>query len=543
MPDLVPARMLNEFVYCNRLAYLEWAQQEWRDNYFTEDGHLQHRRVDRGGGQMEAPDFEARSVLMSAPGVGLLAKFDLIEGEGGEVSPVETKRGKPSKREEPVWDPERVQLCAQGLILRENGYRCERGFVYFATTRSRVEVPFDEELVKLTLDALRQLRLTLSIPAIPPPLEDSPRCPACSLNSICLPDEVNLLRGLQKEPRRLFAPKDDALPLYVDEQGLSIGVSKGVLEVKRKGELVNTCRLIEVSQVCLRGNIQVSTQAVRTLCERGIPICYFSYGGWFAGMTTGPTHKNIELRQHQFRRAFDDDYCLSLARRFVAAKIQNQRTMLRRNYRGDCDDVLDEMQRLRRAALKTENLGSLLGIEGMAARWYFSRLSGMFRARAAQDVETFSFESRTRRPPTDPVNAVLSYLYSLLSKELVVTCESIGLDPYQGFYHQPRYGRPALALDLMEEFRPLVADSTLLSLINKRQLGPGNFYGRAGAVSLTRDGRHAVIRAFERRLDEELTHPVFGYQLSYRRVLYVQARLLARCLAGEIEEYPVFVTR
>jgi CRISPR-associated protein Cas1 len=157
--------------------------------------------------------------------------------------------------------------------------------------------------------------------------------------------------------------------------------------------------------------------------------------------------------------------------------------------------------------------------------------------------ETFQLEGRNRRPPTDPVNALLSFVYSLLTKELTVTLQAVGFDPHLGFLHQPHYGRPSLALDLAEEFRPLVADSTVLTLINNEEVSARSFISRAGSVTLTDAGRKAVIAAYERRLETEITHPIFGYRISYRRVFEVQARLLARVLTGEIPNYPGFCTR
>ena len=143
----------------------------------------------------------------------------------------------------------------------------------------------------------------------------------------------------------------------------------------------------------------------------------------------------------------------------------------------------------------------------------------------------------------DPVNAVLSYLYAVLVKELFVTTLSVGFDPYLGFYHKPRYGRPALALDLMEEFRPIVADSVTITLINTKELKKKDFIETGAGVTITPDGRKKVLRAYERRMNDEIRHPVFGYTMSYRRILNVQARILSRVLAGEIPDYPPFLTR
>ncbi len=174
----------------------------------------------------------------------------------------------------------------------------------------------------------------------------------------------------------------------------------------------------------------------------------------------------------------------------------------------------------------------------MAAKEYFAGF-----AKLLNGGEPFNIEGRNRRPPRDPVNALLSFVYALLVKEWTLALYAAGFDPLLGFYHRPRYGRPSLALDLTEEFRPLVADSTVLTLVNNGEVTPASFIRRAGAVALTDAGRRAVIAAFERRMDTRVTHPIFGYRISYRRVLEVQARLLGRVLLGEIAEYPNFCTR
>lgn len=188
-------------------------------------------------------------------------------------------------------------------------------------------------------------------------------------------------------------------------------------------------------------------------------------------------------------------------------------------------------------------MNTLLGMEGVAANVYFSHFAGMLKYLDDTNAPEFIFSARNRRPPTDPVNALLSFLYSLLVKDITVTLLSVGFDPYLGFYHKPKYGRPALALDLMEEFRPLVADSTVISLINNREISPKDFVRRGPAVALKPDGRKKVLQAYERRMNALVTHPIFGYSISYRRILEVQIRLLARHISGEIPAYEPFCTR
>jgi CRISP-associated protein Cas1 len=557
VPDLIPARMLNEFAYCPRLAYLEWVQGDFADSADTVEGRHHHRRVDKESGDLPPADslpvdhdvLHARSVYLSAPGWGLVARVDLVEAQDGKVTPIDYKRGEAPDVPEGAWEPERVQVCAQGLVLEENGYRCAGGEIYFVASRKRVAIPFTDDLRARTLALLAQMRVAMASPEIPPPLEDSPKCPRCSLSGICLPDEINLLRlpsgeeSPPPEPRRLVAARDDALPLYVHSAGTRVGKSGDELVITPREGPKQTARLGQTSQLALFGQVQVSTQAIEAALGRGIPICYFSFGGWFYGMTTGLWHKNVELRRLQFRAAESPVASLALARAFVATKIRNCRTFLRRNAENLPVQAIDMLRRLAEDSERCEAAESLLGVEGTAARVYFENLPLLLKRADDDGNLAFDFTGRNRRPPRDPVNALLSLAYSMLAKDLTVILQSVGFDPFLGFYHRPRYGRPALALDLMEEFRPLIGDSVVLNAVNTGIVQRDDFTTRGGAVALSEAGRGRFLHAYERRMDELVTHPVFGYRISYRRVLEVQARLLARFLGGEIPNYPGFYTR
>jgi CRISPR-associated protein Cas1 len=284
--------------------------------------------------------------------------------------------------------------------------------------------------------------------------------------------------------------------------------------------------------------VQISTQAVRALLERSIPLLYFSYGGWFYGRTIVSAGNNVELRVAQMRAADDAVRSLAVSKGFVAAKIRNSRTMIRRNHSSPDPVLLRHLEILAKTAEQSDAIASLLGVEGAAARAYFGGFAGML----ARD-EGFDLDGRNRRPPRDPVNALLSFCYGLLVKDCTLALSVAGLDPMLGFYHRPRFGRPALALDMMEELRPIVADSVVLGVINNGVVTRDDFVIHSTGVALKAPARKRVLLAYERRMDQEITHPIFGYKLSYRRVCEVQARLLGRWVLGEIEAYPSFRTR
>jgi len=354
-----------------------------------------------------------------------------------------------------------------------------------------------------------------------------------------------------------MAARDDTRPLYLNTPGLRVGCSEEVLQIKDKGKVVEEVRARDLSHVALFGNIQISTQAVQSLCELEVPITYFSMGGWFYGITRGHGLKNVFLRIEQFRLAREEGRCLALARQFVHGKIRNHRTLLMRNHLEPPEPTILKLKRASEDALEAASAQELLGVEGAAASLYFQQFSGMIKTgddlalpaeqRGATDASqlafNFNFANRNRRPPTDPVNAMLSLAYSMLTKDCTLAALAVGFDPYIGFYHQPRFGRPALGLDLMEEFRPLVAESTVLSCINNRVVTEKDFVRAGQAVNLSAPGRKRFFQMYEQRMSSLITHPLFDYKVSYRRALELQARLLAKALTGEIAEYVPLLTR
>ncbi|HWV57845.1 MAG TPA: CRISPR-associated endonuclease Cas1 [Longimicrobiales bacterium] len=566
-PDLLPVRMLNEYAYCRRLFHLMHVEGRWADNVYTLEGREAHRRVDRLDHVLPDPDASddddsdtassegderpviSRSVALASERLGITAKLDLVSTAGDEAVPVDTKRGRVPNNPERSWEPERVQLMAQGLLLREHGFRTDHGVLYFTGSKTRVDVHFTPELEALTLRLIDEARRATRSPVLPDPLEDSPKCNGCSLAGICLPDETLALRHVQADPpdaghdavRRLYPVRDDALPLYIQEQGARVGKRGDVLVITRNGGEIASARLKDVSQLVLCGNVFITAQALHLLCEASVPIVHLSRGHWFYGITAGITLRNAYDRAAQFDAASNPARRLELARKIVAAKGANQRTLLLRNGRPRPEQVAAEMATLLRKIEHVESADQLLGIEGNVAAKYFSAFGTMLRPR---DIDAdWAFESRNRRPPRDPVNALLSFGYALLAKECTVALMAEGLDPWWGLYHQPRHGRPAFALDLMEEFRPVIVDSAVLTAINTGMVTASDFI-RSNAGCVMRDsGRKAFIRAYEARLDQLATHPVFDYRCSWRSMIRLQARLLARWLRGDVPRYQGITVR
>lgn len=572
--DLLPVRMLNEYAYCPRLFHLMHVEGRWADNVYTVEGRNAHRRVDKldhvlpdgsreptdadEGGQTgvgeetksgDAPPEVVRSVPLGSEALGLMAKLDLVSiddaSDPPEAVPVETKRGKVPNNPERSWEPERVQLMAQGLLLREHGYACDHGVLYFAGSRTRVDVPFTAELESRTRELIGLARNASQERQLPPPLEDSPKCNGCSLCAICLPDETLALRVARPDPaapsvRRLYPARLEAMPLYVQEQGARIGKKGGTLLIRKDREELASARIKDVSQLVICGNVQISTQTLHQLCEAAIPVVYLSTGNWFYGVTSGITLKNAFDRAAQFEMVQNPGQCLRFARQLVADKGTNQRVLLRRNGKPP-DRTLREMAALIDQAREADSVATLLGLEGNLARLYFQQFDTLLQPRGLN--AHWDFTDRNRRPPRDPINAMLSFAYALLTKECTVALLGEGLEPHWGLYHQPRHGRPALALDIMEPLRPLIADSAVITAINTGMVQGRNFKQSPSACLLQPAGRKALIKAFEARLDHLVTHPVFDYRCSWRAAIRLHARLLARYFRGDVPDYISITTR
>jgi len=549
---LVPARMINEWVYCPRLAVLEWGRGEWAGSVDTAAGRRAHVATETGRAPaLPAPEdlpddkpLKTRRLLLASERLGLTAELDVIEADDGKVVPVDVKTGKRPHVAEGAHLPERVQVAVQGLLLREAGYACEEGALYFADGRERVRVPLTDELVAAALAAASALRLTVAAGRLPPPLDHSPKCTRCSLLPICLPDEEMWLRK-GSIPRTPPPPATPALPLYVQTPGARITKKDYTLVVQVEGEADRTVPLDEVSDVVIAGPVSLTTPAMHELLRRDVPVTWMSSGFWFLGSTGREGPRSAVSRTAQYAFAADETRRLAFARELVAAKIRNGRTLLRRNWRGEAGErgpVLERLALIADRTARAETRDVLLGLEGEAAALYFRALPRLF-AEPVAALPAFAFERRNRRPPADPVNACLSLAYALLTRTFAAAISSVGLDPWKGVYHVERPGRPALALDLIEPFRPLLADSAVLMALNNGELGEADFVFAAGGCNLTPKSRRALVAAYERRLDQETTHPAFGYQISMRRLIQVQARLFARFAAGEIPRYPHYVPR
>jgi len=521
-----------------------------------------------------------RSLRLESETLGLIGVVDIVEGgpDGAEV--IDYKKGsarRDSEGERVAKEPDAIQVAAHALLLREQGVNAVRGAIYYAADKRRV--PVELELFSKVRQAITEARAVAASGKCPPPLKNDPRCLYCSAYPICLPNESHwwaharhetkpdpqlhfgfaapsedalrdrILEAIEfaaettgKEPPTLQPPRpdrDDGEVLVVQTAGAQVGQRGEEITVSVKGEVQRKMPGQQVRAIYLYGAVQLTAQAAETCLDLGIDVAYFSPAGRFIGLLRGLPASGVDARRGQYRLFELPGVRLQLAREVIRAKIHNQRVMLMRN--GEVPErVLDLMTHFRDATESVRDLTELLGVEGSAAALYFEQFDSMLKRR--EDWK-FDWRGRNRRPPRDPVNALLSLGYSMLAKELTGVSHAVGLDPFLGFMHQPRYGRPALALDLMEEFRPLVADSVAISLVNRGELGPEDFIRSASGTFLNDRGRKVFWEAWFRRLDTEVSHPEFAYKMAYRRMLEVQARQLWRFVRGEAVGYHGFTTR
>jgi CRISP-associated protein Cas1 len=548
----MPVRRLHNFLYCPRLFYLQWVEDLFVENADTASGSAIHKRVDDpshiGGQDLDLVERGAlRSVAVDSEELGLTGVVDLLEAVGSGRELIDYKCGAPLRdgNGDPIAkENDAAQVAAYAIMLREQGLELSRAWIYYAAERKRVPVPLTPELEITTRRAIAEARELAASGQCPPPLYNDPRCLHCSAYSLCLPNESCYWAGIDAEPlqdkKPPRPPSDEGEILVVQNPRAFVGRRGGEITVGLGGQTLTHHPIEQLQAVYLYGAVQISTQALHGCLERSIPVAYFSPAGRFLGMTGGLPESGTDARRGQYRLYEEQGLRAMLASRILSAKIHNQRVLLMRN--GEAPKpVLTKLADIREKAAETGlSLDRLRGIEGMAAALYFEWFGTMLKGTA---FETFDFNGRNRRPPKDPVNALLSMGYSILAKELTGMCHAVGLDPFLGFLHQPRYGRPALALDLMEEFRPLIADSVAISLLNRRELDVGDFVQTTRGTFLGDEGRKQFWRAWFRRMDTNVSHPDFGYTMSYRRMIDVQVRQFWRFCRGEATDYRPFTTR
>ena len=337
--------------------------------------------------------------------------------------------------------------------------------------------------------------------------------------------------------------------LYVMTQGAYLSLDHETVRVEVGGELKLQVPLHHLGGLVCFGNVMVSPALMHRLADEGKSLVLLDNAGRFKARLEGPVSGNILLRQAHHRMAGESGFALEFARAIVAGKLKNSRTNLQRGAReaADADEAAaltrtaDNLAASLRATVAATTLDELRGVEGEAARGYFAAVNLIVKP---QVRESFALNGRTRRPPLDRFNALISFLYAMLMNDCRSACEAAGLDAQLGFLHAVRPGRAALALDLQEEFRSILADRLALTLINRGQINAADFDEReGGAVMLNDKGRRAVVTAWQERKQEEITHPLTENKIPIGLLPFIQARFMARTIRGEMEGYLPYLAK
>jgi len=505
--------------FCPRRAWLEVAGEQ-TDTRQMAVGTAQHARTDdpstARSGQLRAVDVAHRAW-------GYTGRCDTVETlSDGSLRIVEYK-ATPVRRRAEVTEAMVMQLALQVAALEDMGHRVSDQVVYFTEHQQRVPVSITEEVLERARTLVDCTRATVESEAAPPPLEDDPRCSRCSHVSVCMPDE----RALGPVHRRIVVADPDSQIVHLSTPGSRASIRAGRLVVVKGDENLATIPMERVQGVVVHGNVDLSGALIRELLWRRLSVVWCTSAGRVTGWAASGDSPNGGVRVQQHVQSAEGR--LDLAREFVGSKISNQATLLRRN--GDPGLALGRLRELARAAATAHSVPDLFGIEGEAAALYFERFATMLRA------DDLPFDTRTRRPALDPVNASLNYTYALLLGDVIRAVRSCGLDPHAGFLHSSTRNKPALALDLCEELRAPVADSTVIRALNNGELGRAEFQVNLDGVTLTERGRKALISAYERRVSGEFAHPTFGYRVTWRRAMEVQARLVLGVLDGTQSGY------
>ncbi|MCI0335615.1 MAG: type I-MYXAN CRISPR-associated endonuclease Cas1 [Planctomycetes bacterium] len=538
--DEPPLRVmaLHALLYCERLFYLEEVEEirvADANVYAGRRLHLERLPLDD-----ETPEY--RSLEVSSDTWGLLGKVDAVRKRDGQWVAYEHKKGRCHRGDnnEPLpWPSDRIQVIAYAVLVEEHlGEPVRQARIRYHADNVTAFVDIDDAARADLRAAIERARVLRNSTERPPVTENERLCVKCSLAVVCLPEEERLLArhndGEEEEPPRLFPSNRERHTLHVTSAKARVGRSGESLIVETE-EGKQRIPIEQIDSVLIHGFGQVSTQALHLCAYRNIGVNWLTFGGRFvAGTSASPGR--VQQRLRQYRALTNDELCLELSRRTVHAKIESQLRYLLRASRGDPANrqaVQESIDRIREALRKLDQaagLDSLRGLEGIAAKAYFAALPSLLSSRCDPLLLP---HGRSKHPPEDRFNALLSFGYGMLFSLVHRTLLGVGLEPSLGFYHQPRSAAPPLVLDLVEIFRVPLVDIPTIGSVNRNQWDPAaDFTVAADHIWLSDDGRKKAIGLFEERLNENYKHPFTGQSLAYARIVELEARLLEKEWTG-----------
>lgn len=536
--DNPPVRVeaLHALTYCERLFYFQEVEGTRVVDAAMYAGAKLHAEMER-----DLPDDGTAwaSVDLGSEALGLTGRVDCLKRRDGLLIPYEHKRGRHRQegKQTAAWPSDVVQVGAYAVLLEEHlGSPIDEGRIRYHATSTTIRVPIDDELRGRVWEAVRranELRRSTERPPITP---EERRCIRCSLAPVCLPEEVRQERDPVWEPVRLFPPDREQRAVHVVTQGAKVGRSGDTLACSDDDALDAAVPIREIADVVLHGFAQITTQAIRLCADNDVGVHWVTTTGrYIAGLTTGPGP--VQRRLRQYAALADASVCLGLARRLAHARAEGQLRYILRSTRGDAarraavTSAIQSMRHALHGMAAVDSLDSLRGHEGSAAVGYFEAMRHCFSDGVP---ESLRYTKRSRRPPRDRFNALLSFGYGLLYQKVLSAILTVGLEPALGFYHTPRSAAHPLVLDLMELFRVPLWDIPLIGSINRGQWDPEKHFSVAPqAVWLSDAGRRQAIDLFETRLTETWKHPITQYSLSYARQIELEVRLLEKEWTGE----------
>ncbi|BAQ60823.1 CRISPR-associated RecB family exonuclease Cas4 [Geminocystis sp. NIES-3708] len=525
---------LHAFAYCPRLFYLEEVEELYTQDASVFAGRRLHEELE------EKEEGEWQDLYLEDEYLGLRGRIDALKTIHGDIIPYEHKRGKcyrDEKKQPQPWESDRLQILAYCCLIEASlGIVVKEGRIRYHADNVLIHLPVDDEARQWVKDTIQQARELRKSVYRPPVTNNEYLCSRCSLAPVCLPEEARLAHNKEWQPIRLFPQDDDRDVIHILEAGTRVGRTGEQLKISRRNEPDEKVSIQQVGQVVLHSFSQISTQALHFLSDKEVGVHFISGGGRYIG-SVDTRNGSIQRRINQYQALTKPEFCLELGKKLVNCRGEGQRKLLMRGKRSlvsQCDELdyaIEQMKKVLRQIPKIDSLSSLLGIEGNLASLYFGALSHIIGKNVPAELH---FQTRNRRPPKDRFNALLSFGYSLLIKDVVNSILTVGLEPAFGFYHQPRTQAPPLALDLMEIFRIPLVDMVVLASVNRLQWDiKEDFDIRGKQVWLSDVGRKKFIALYEKRKTESWKHPVTGYSLTYRRLLELEVRLLEKEWCGE----------
>lgn len=526
---------LHALAYCERLFYLEEVENIRLADEAVYSGRVLHEQLSPEKEEVSGEQAtEYRQFVLTSDKFGLTGRVDAIHHRDGGWVPYEHKRGHAQRDKDgkaAAWSWDVVQVLAYAMLIEEEtGKSVSEGRIRYHADNITVRVPLDEEgrnLVMKSIVRARQLRVEGKLP---PVNSNENACVHCSLAPACLPEEERLLKNPQWEPARLFPPTTEGEVLHLLTP-TTVSKSGDAIVLKQKDRENRTYPVHNIFALLAHGNVQITTQALHLCAYNGIPVHWFTAGGrHISSLTTGPA--SVQRRIMQYHALCNPAMCLALGKKLVRAKVEDQLRFVLRATRGGnrrsdlIKKHIDEMKRALKRVARAEGIDTLRGLEGSAGRAYFDTLRHMVAADITVDLRP---DGRSRRPPLDKFNALLSFGYSLLYGAVLQAITGIGLEPALGFFHTPRSSGQPLVLDIMELFRVPIWDMTVVASINRHQWDDDASFSIArDRVWLSNTGKKEAIELSERRMDEMWKHPVTGYSLTWRRMIELEVRLLEK---------------